>query len=712
MHNNYNNLISIKFARAEQPIFKENKSKNIVEFGENNDYPNYLLGLYNESPKHGAIVKSKVGYIFGHGFQDVPQLANTSGETWNQVLKKCIMDDELYGGYYLQVIYNLLGQIKDVFHIEYHKVRANKDCTEYYVKNDWQSFKEKARVYPAFNLNEPVASQILAVKQYNPTSDVYPLPSYFSALNMIDSDVQVSRHVLGNAKDGFVASTLINLNGGEPQEEHKAAIEKGIKKKFTGSEGDRVVIMFNKSKDNAAEIVPLSTTMLTKEDFTNINNLIQQEIFAGHQIVSPALMGIKTEGQLGGRTELRDAYEIFNNTYVQERQEAHNDNFGKLFNLIGIPGEYTIEPVEPLKFEFGEQIVSQNLSKDEIREIMGKQPLDTSVKTQAQIISDNINALSPLVANKVLESMTPEEIRSLAGLIPKTNVPTTPDGSMPLPMPTQQESQINSNLAGMTGRQFQQLERIKRKYEKGSLTREQAAMMLRNGFGLTDGDIALLLDPAEPSQFATQEELDFEVLNEFEKCGDTCDEYEVLETRPARELNYFAEEKDLTELESNIINLIKKDKGRVEPDAIADALKKEKKVILAALNGLIERQVIKVDTRKVGADEQKIYKVDERKLENYKPEVTEILIRYTYAWRDIVPASERNTPKHPSRFFCVRMMELAQTKIWSRADIESMSARLGYSVWDRVGGFWNRDGFIDTQCRHEWKMLTVKRKKQ
>ena len=674
MHNNYNNLISIKFARAEQPIFKENKSKNIVEFGENNDYPNYLLGLYNESPKHGAIVKSKVGYIFGHGFQDVPQLANTSGETWNQVLKKCIMDDELYGGYYLQVIYNLLGQIKDVFHIEYHKVRANKDCTEYYVKNDWQSFKEKARLYPAFNLNEPVASQILAVKQYNPTSDVYPLPSYFASLNYIDSDVQVSRHVLGNAKDGFVASTLINLNGGEPQEEHKAAIEKGIKKKFTGSEGDRVVIMFNKSRDNAAEIVPLSTTMLTKEDFTNINNLIQQEIFAGHQIVSPALMGIKTEGQLGGRNELMMAYEIFNNTYINERQESHNENFGKLFNLIGIPGEYTIEPVEPLKFEFGEAIVAANLTQNEIREIMGKQPLEAG-----QVTSDG-----------------------------KSAVNEAPTASQPQPT----AAEINSNLAGMTGRQFQQLERIKRKYEKGSLTREQAAMMLRNGFGLNDGDIALLLDPAEPSQFATQEELDFEVLNEFERCGETCEDYEVLETRPARELNYFAEDKELTELESNIINLIKKDKGRVEPDALADALKKEKKVILAALNGLIDRQVIKVDTRKVGADEQKIYKVDERKLENYKPQVTEILIRYTYAWRDIVPASERNTPAHPSRFFCVRMMELAQTKIWSRADIESMSARLGYSVWDRVGGFWNRDGFIDTQCRHEWKMLTVKRKKQ
>jgi hypothetical protein len=673
MHNNYNNLISIKFARAEQPIFKENKSKNIVEFGIDNDYPNYLLGLFNESPKHGAIVKSKVGYIFGHGFQDVPVKANSAGETWNQILKKCIMDDELYGGYYLQVIYNLLGQIKDVFHIEYHKVRSNKEQTEYYVKNDWQSFKEKARMYPSFNPAEPVASQILAVKQYNPLSDVYPLPSYYASLNYIDSDVQVSRHVLGNAKDGFVASTLINLNGGEPQEEHKAAIEKGIKKKFTGSEGDRVVIMFNKSRDNAADIVPLSTTMLTKEDFTNINNLIQQEIFAGHQIVSPALMGIKTEGQLGGRTELRDAYEIFNNTYVQERQETHNENFGELFAIIGIPGEYKIEPVEPLKFEFSETIIAANLTQNEIREIMGRQPLEAG-----QVTSDGKSAVN--------------------------EAPTTLQ-----PQPTAAE--INSNLAGMTGRQFQQLERIKRKYEKGSLTREQAAMMLRNGFGLNDGDIALLLDP-EPAQFASQVEIDMELLAAFEKFSEDSTDYEVLETKSASEVNYFAEQKDLNELESNIIFLIKKDKGKVDTEAIAKALDKSTKVIETAITGLVKAEVLKINTQKIGTDKIPVYDVQERNVAEYKPEATELVIRYTYAWRDIVPVSQRNTSTHPSRMFCVEMMKLASTRVWSRSNIEQMSSVLGYSVWDRVGGFWNRGTFTDTQCRHEWKSLIIRRKKQ
>ena len=86
--NSYDNLITVKFARAEQPKFEERKGKGYIEFGADNNYPQYLLGLYNESPKHGAIIRGKVNYIFGKGFKDVSAPANSHGESWNTVLKK------------------------------------------------------------------------------------------------------------------------------------------------------------------------------------------------------------------------------------------------------------------------------------------------------------------------------------------------------------------------------------------------------------------------------------------------------------------------------------------------------------------------------------------------------------------------------------------------------------------------------------------------
>jgi len=129
----------------------------------------------------------------------------------------------------------------------------------------------------------------LYIKQYNPFSDVYPVPDYFQALNYVLSDIYISRHILGNAKHNFVATKLINFNNGLPQEEEQEQVELDMKKKFANHDGDRFVLSFNPSKENGIDIVDLGQTSLTKEDFTNVNNLVQQEIFAGHQITSPFL---------------------------------------------------------------------------------------------------------------------------------------------------------------------------------------------------------------------------------------------------------------------------------------------------------------------------------------------------------------------------------------------------------------------------------------
>ena len=169
MDNNYRHIV-LTFDQAQQPKFEEKKGKGWVEYGKDNDYPKYLLSLYNESAKHGAIVKSKSNYIYGKGFE-VPGNANSKGESWNNIVKRCIKDDELYRGYFLQVIWNRAKKISEVYHIEFAKVRVSKDLSTFYVKNDWLDFKEKPRVYPAFDLNNPIGSQIYYYKEYNPSSE-------------------------------------------------------------------------------------------------------------------------------------------------------------------------------------------------------------------------------------------------------------------------------------------------------------------------------------------------------------------------------------------------------------------------------------------------------------------------------------------------------------------------------------------------------------
>lgn len=675
MDNLYRHIV-LNFDIAKQPKFEEKKGKGWVEFGDDNNYPKYLLNLYNESPKHGAIVKSKSQYIYGKGFE-VAGLANSMGETWNDIVKKCIKDDELYRGYYLQIIWNRGKKISDIFHIDFQKVRVSKDCEKFYVKNDWTDFKEKPRVYDKFNPNNPVGSQIFYFKEYNPASVVYPLPSYFQGLNMIESDIQVSRHILGMANRQFVASKLIQLNNGDPiGEENKGEVERALLKKFGGHSGQQVVIMFNKSKDNAAEIADLGTTSLTKEDFTNINNLIQQEIFACHQITSAALFGIATPGALGERNAIRDAYEIWNNTYCKYRQQEFDEVFTKLRNMKGEAGEFKLQPVEPLKFEFSENIMSANLTQDEIREIMGREPLNSN-----EVTADGQVAVT---------------------------------GQKPVETPLMTS---NDALRNLTGRQYQNVMRIVRNFGNGKLTKEQASLMLRAGYGLSDSDINAFLgvddDPVtddEISKFNDQE--NERLYDAFESCGDDLSEYEIVRSMPLG----FADD-SVNQLEANIINMIGSDK-RVDVDGIAKALKVTVPVVEDTLKSLADRGIISVNITKVGADtiiERKILK-PLGELEGKQPkEVSEVFIRYTYEWRSISNSTNIET----SRPFCKKLFKLSAHKdnpaaggrTWSMTDIQNLSLKLGYSVLDRCGGWWNDGGVMREQCRHEWVANIVTKKK-
>lgn len=659
------NLISVKFAKAEQPKFEERKGQGYIQYGANNDYPDYLLNLYKESSKHGAIIKGKSNYIYGKGFNFPKDLmANTQGETFNNIFKKAVKDDELFSGYYLQIIYNLEGKIKDVYHLDFKKVRTNKEQNCFYVKNDWQDNREKARAYPAFSgtYNKDNPSQVLFVKQYNPGDEIYPTPNYYQALNYIESDVQVSRHILGNAKDGFVATTAINLNNGEPNEEQKEQVEKDIKKKFTGSEGDRVLLFFNKSKDTAAEVIPLSQTMLTKEDFTNINNLIQQEIFAGHQITSPMLFGIKTEGQLGGSSEIRDAYEIYNNTYVAERQQQHEEVFNKLLSFKGINEDYKIIPVEPLGYGLRDELLLDVMPREYFLDKLG--------------VDQKYYALPA--------------VRS-TGALPIIDNTTDISGNTIAP--------VNENLAGMSGRKFQQLERIVRKYKSGKITRLAAAMMLKNSFGISDDEVGLFLDEnSSDAQFAMEDEIDFALLEQFAQFGEDKNSFEELSRKDAIQSEYFADVQELSQLESNILNLIKKDK-RITTEVLASTLKVEKAVIAKALSSMEDNGLFTISNVKQGEDIIVERTATNIKIEAPKPTTTEILLRYSYDG----PQDDKNRP------FCAKLMEL--NRLYSRSDIETISERLGYSVWDRRGGWFTQpDGTHRPFCRHQWFALTVVRK--
>jgi len=84
--------------------------------------------------------------------------------------------------------------------------------------------------------------------------------------------------------------------------------------------------------------------------------------------------------------------------------------------------DWSIEPLELIE-EIPDWLVAK-LTADEIRELGGYAPIEVEDGKSGTSTSDALSALSPLVATKVLERMTDEEIRGLVnlgmdGFIPK-----------------------------------------------------------------------------------------------------------------------------------------------------------------------------------------------------------------------------------------------------------------------------------------------------
>ena len=314
-------------------------------------------------------------------------------------------------------------------------------------------------------------------------------------------------------------------------------------------------------------------------------------------------------------------------------------------------------------------------------------------------------------------------IRELMGREPLQQGQVTSDGAVAVKNEIQVEAPTytsNDNLKNLSGRQYQNVMRIVRQFTSGKLTKAQASLMLKNGFGFTDQDVNDFLG-IDDSPLTHDEIQKFSMTNDdrlieaFGNHGESPDNFIIIDKKKVSEVSeeeYFADISSLNQLQANILDLISKDK-RITPEVIASTLKVSTKDVEQTIQDLVDNEYLKQSQSKIGTDiiieRELTAPISELQGKNPSKKVTEILIRYSYEWRDIVPVDERDTLEHPSREFCKRLMAL--NKFYSRSDIESISMIMGYSVWDRRGGWFTEpDGSHRPYCRHEWKANLVKRK--
>jgi hypothetical protein len=399
-----NNTIVVKFDNNKVPEFKEPKSSNklkFVKYGDQNDYPEFLVTLFNRSAKHNAISTSKQLYIKGQGVtfsqdgmqgDDVAKLQAfidnpNPYESLDEILNKVGLDEILFGGFYLYGVNDATGNLVELYHVDYTKIRSNSDNTEFYKSDCWlnedgserTNFKEgEITTIPGIDTSKKQKEFIYYFKSYRPNIKTYTLPEYIGAVPAIITDAEIANFHRAEIQNGFKGSRMIVFKNGVPSDEEMKSVERRMKNKFTPTDAaGSMVIDFVDDPNRVPEVIALNGDDFDKR-YDALNKTIQEEIFVGHKVTSPMLFGVRTEGQLGGRAEMVDAFNLFQNTYITPKQL----NIEFVFNMFApVKGRLKIKTIDPIMPSFSENILTQILTKDEMRAIIGRKPIQVETPT-------------------------------------------------------------------------------------------------------------------------------------------------------------------------------------------------------------------------------------------------------------------------------------------------------------------------------------------
>jgi len=401
------NIHVINLAAYEAPIIKESKKNDWVEYGENNMHFQWLMDRYINSTTNSAVINNIARLVYGKGLKALD--AGSKPSEYAQMMaifekddiRKMALDFKMLGQFAIQILYTKdHKKIAKGMHVPVHLLRAEKcnddgDIMAYYYSDNWEEVKKYTPMrYAAFGTSNDEI-EILYVKPYSVGMKYYSYPDYQGALPYTVLEQETSDYMINLVKSSFSPSTILNFNNGVPSEEQQQQIKNDIMNKLTGPQGDKLVVSFNTSKETAATIENMPVEQ-APELYRYLSEECVRKILIGHNVTSPLLFGIATStGFSANADELKNSAILFNNMVITPLQEVMIDAFDKVLAFNGIALKLYFETLNPLDASGG-----------------------LTTTDEATKVTDAINMMSPIVANKVLESMLPDEIRSLVGLKP------------------------------------------------------------------------------------------------------------------------------------------------------------------------------------------------------------------------------------------------------------------------------------------------------
>jgi predicted small secreted protein len=637
------------------PIEEQDRMLGFIKWGKKNDYPYFLVDLYNGSAWHQGIIKNKTHYIAGGGLEVVSGelarfIANPYSDfNMNEIVEQLAFDYELFGAFAVKGTWNREGTRVAVWeYLAIDAIRISSDERMYYLSDDWTMQQQSAektnlRTLPALDETNKTGSFVLyykdPAKKGRKEHGVYPKPPYQGGITSIQTDCDISKFHMYELQNGFKSGTMITFMDGFPETQEEAeSFKNQIKNPASAIEnsGD-IIITFAPSADQAPKVDNLTGNDLDKR-YDILENSVQQNILVAHSVVAPSLFGVAPEGSFNA-AESADLFEIFKKTYVETRQKRIEWILNYMVKLSGETGVIKLKDVTPIG--------------------------------------------------------TTQEPTAVA-----------PVGDIPV-----NETQVDVAKSALNGAQIASLIEVVAKIKEGLLTSESALSIVLASFPTIDEAQArriVGLQPGAQQMSSCKFDHQDDEIGYFAQYGESADDYKVYATFPiawdtpssdvfSKQDQLFATiaeiSAELNDFDKNVLKLIGDGE---DSNGIAKALNTNIEEIAKSMSRLMKWDIlVKGEVTDLG---KQLVSEEQIPIERFE-------VRYGYRTRlDVPPA------KSGSRQFCERLMSL--NRLYSRDEINTISSRVDRDVWRYRGGWYtNPDTGASTPwCRHEWiQQLVVKR---
>ena len=393
----------IELSAYTSPVVTEDKRNDWVNYGEDNNYFQFLIDRYSNSATHSAVVNNISRLIYGKGLSalDASKKPNDYAQMLTLFaandLRRVIQDLYLLGQGAFQVHYDKGHKnVVKVYHIPVQLLRPEKcdkdgNIVGYYYSDNWEDPKKFVpKRFDAFGEGKSEI-EILMIQPYSVGAKYFSRVDYQGALEYTVLEEKISEYLINEVSNGFSPTTIVNFNNGTPTDEQKDEIARATISKLTGSTGKKVVVSFNEdeAKKTTIDSVPLNDA---PEHYQYLSDECRSKILTGHCVTSPLIFGIATTtGFSANADELKNSVILFDNMVIRPKQEVILEALDNILAFNGVSLKLYFKTLQPLEFVD----LSNAQSTDQVAEETGiemsaeKSELEILLDEFGEVLDDN-----------------------------------------------------------------------------------------------------------------------------------------------------------------------------------------------------------------------------------------------------------------------------------------------------------------------------------